>query len=183
MVNIAALIVEKQPSVRWRIGELKTRALYRHAFRHIGKGSVVVRPLILKGLDKISLGDNVVVLEGAWLQAEGPGELVVGSDTHIAHDVHLHAYEDLRIGSRCMFADGVYVGLTDHGRDNREEIVSTGAVTIGNNVFFGQRAIVLGGVTIGDNATIAAGAVVTKDVPAGAVVAGVPARELGKKDA
>ena len=55
----------------------------------------------------------------------------------------------------------------------------TGPVTIGDHVFVGQRAIILGGVTIGDGATIGAGSVVTRDVPAGAVVAGVPARPLG----
>ena len=49
-------------------------------------------------------------------------------------------------------------------------------MVIGDNVFIGQRAVVLGGVTIGDGATIGAGAVVTKDVPAGTVAVGVPAR-------
>ena len=179
-MNIAALIVEKQPSVRWRLGELKSRTLYKRAFRSFGENSVITKPLILKGLDRISIGRDCSILEGAWLQAEGPGELIIGDRTYLGHSVHLHAYETLRIGSGCMFADGAYVGLTDHARHDRSEVVSTGAVTIGSNVFIGQRAIVLGGVTIGDDATIAAGAVVTKNVPEGAVVAGVPAKEIGK---
>lgn len=49
-------------------------------------------------------------------------------------------------------------------------------VVIGNNVYIGQKAIILRGVTIGDNVIIAAGAIVTKDVPSDSVVAGVPAR-------
>ena len=49
-------------------------------------------------------------------------------------------------------------------------------IAIGNNVWIGGGAIILGGVHIGDNAVIAAGAVVTKDVPAGMLVAGNPAR-------
>jgi acetyltransferase-like isoleucine patch superfamily enzyme len=53
-----------------------------------------------------------------------------------------------------------------------------GPVTIGNDVWIGQRAIILRGITIGDGAVIAAGAVVTKDVPAYAIVGGVPAKLL-----
>lgn len=49
-------------------------------------------------------------------------------------------------------------------------------VRLGNNVWVGAHATILAGVTVGDNAVVAAGAVVTKDVPANAVVGGVPAR-------
>ncbi len=51
-------------------------------------------------------------------------------------------------------------------------------VEIGNGVWVGAHATILSGVTIGDNAVIAAGAVVTKDVPANAVVGGVPAQTI-----
>ncbi len=51
-------------------------------------------------------------------------------------------------------------------------------VIIGNNVYIGQKAIILRGVTIGDNVIVAAGAIVTKDVPSDSVVAGVPARVI-----
>lgn len=51
-------------------------------------------------------------------------------------------------------------------------------IRLGKNVWVGAHATVLKGVTVGDDAVIAAGAVVTKDVPAGAIVAGVPARVI-----
>nr|WP_278786194.1 DapH/DapD/GlmU-related protein [Actinomyces urogenitalis] len=54
----------------------------------------------------------------------------------------------------------------------------TDPVTVGNDVFIGQHAVVLGGVTIGTGATIGAGAVVTHDVPPHTTVVGVPARPL-----
>ncbi len=59
---------------------------------------------------------------------------------------------------------------------------SAAPVVIGDRVWVGTRAVVLKGVTIGDGAVVAAGAVVSKDVPAGAVVAGIPARQVGTAD-
>lgn len=112
---------------------------------------------------------------------------------------------ELSIGERCSFGlynhitcvnrisigDGVLTGkwvtITDnsHGntdpeslkvRPSRREIVSKGPVTIGNNVWIGDKATILPGVTIGDGAVIAANCVVTKDIPAYSVAAGNPAR-------
>lgn len=59
---------------------------------------------------------------------------------------------------------------------------SAAPITIGNRVWVGTRAVILKGVTVGDGAVIAAGAVVTKDVPAGAVVGGMPAAVIGHAD-
>lgn len=53
-----------------------------------------------------------------------------------------------------------------------------GRINVGNNVFIGTRAVVLPNVTIGDNCVVAAGAIVTKDVPANSVVAGNPAKVI-----
>jgi len=73
-----------------------------------------------------------------------------------------------RIGEDCLFAQQVTVGYDDRG----------GCPTIGERVRIGAGAIVLGPIEIGDDAVIGAGAVVVKDVPAGAVVGGVPARVI-----
>ena len=53
-----------------------------------------------------------------------------------------------------------------------------GDIMVGNDVWIGRESVILPGVTIGDGAIVAAGAVVTRDVPAGMVVGGVPARIL-----
>lgn len=53
---------------------------------------------------------------------------------------------------------------------------SSGAVTIGNNIYFGTQVTILKGVTIGDNCIIGAGSLVTKDIPANSVAVGVPCR-------
>ncbi|MFH1021256.1 MAG: DapH/DapD/GlmU-related protein [Pseudomonadota bacterium] len=104
----------------------------------------------------------------------------------------------LRIGAFCSIADGVQIFL---GGEHRLDWVSTypfsvlwekgkqisghpdtkGDVIIGNDVWIGREAVILSGVTIGDGAVIGARAVITKDVPPYAIVAGNPARLIRKR--
>ncbi len=178
-MNFARRLTEAPPSIRWRVGAVLTKFLYRPAFAHIGAGSVIVRPRQLRGVDRISLGDGVAVYAGVWLQCEDAGgPITIGDRTYLGNDVHVHAIDPISIGSGCVLADGVFIASTDHARTERSGTHGTGPITIGDGVFLGQRAIVLGGVTIGDGATVGAGAVVTRDVAPGAVVAGVPARVI-----
>lgn len=178
-MNLARRLTEAPPSIRWRIGAVLTKLLYRRAFARIGRGTVIVQPRQLRGVDRISLGDEVAVYAGAWLQCEsGGGPIRIGDRTYLGNDVHIHSIDPITIGTGCVLADGVFVATTDHARSERGDTHGTGPITIGDGVFLGQRVIVLGGVTIGDGATVGAGAVVTKDVAPGVVVAGVPAKVI-----
>ncbi len=181
-MNLARRLTEAPPSLRWHLGALRTRALYRHSFGHIGAGAVIVSPRVLRGVEEIYLGNSVAVYSGVWLQCEpGGGPIRIGDRTYLGHDVHLHAQDPISIGADCVLGDGVYIGSVDHDRLDRAASVPSGPVRIEDRVFIGQRAIILGGVTIGTGATVGAGAVVTHHVPAGAVVVGVPARLIGGK--
>lgn len=85
------------------------------------------------------------------------------------------------IGDHTMLGPGVHIYCADHHRDvaKRRQGIERGLpVTIGCDVWVGGGAILLPGVTVGDGAIVAAGAVVSRDVPAGTRVAGVPARRL-----
>lgn len=175
-MSLARRLVEAPPSLRWHLARLQN-PVRRRAFAHYGPGTVVVRPRVLRGVDRISLGAGCAVNPGAWLQAEGDaGRISVGDRVYLGHDVHVHSIDPVVVGSDVVLADGVFVGSADHGRSARDAVHGTGPITIGDRVFVGQRAVVLGGVTIGDGATVGAGAVVTRDVPAGATAVGVPAR-------
>lgn len=173
-------LAESRPGLRWHAGRLTTGLVYRHAFGSIGVGTVIVRPHKLQGVERIHLGAGCSVFEGVWLATEpGGGELRIGDRTYVGHDVHLHALDPVTIGSDCVIADGVFVGSSDHDRDDRHQVHGSGAITIGDRVFLGQRSVVLGGVTIGDGATVGAHAVVTRDVAPGQTVVGIPARPVG----
>lgn len=92
------------------------------------------------------------------------------------YGLRLECYQSIRIGYGVAIGPEVMIRDSDnHSVDGK---VATAPVVIGNQVWIGARAIILKGVTIGDGAVIAAGAVVSRDVPAGALVGGVPARVL-----
>lgn len=179
-MTLARGLTQLRPSLRWRLGQAMTRAVYRRAFGSIGHATVIVRPHKLQGVERIHLGSRCSVFEGAWLASEpGGGELRIGDDTYLGHSVHVHALDPVTIGSDCVLADGVFIASSDHDRADRHDVHGTGPITIGDRVFIGQRAVVLGGVTIGEGATVGAHAVVTRDVAPGQTVVGIPARPVG----
>ena len=91
---------------------------------------------------------------------------------------HIEIGESTILGAGAMVADTDFHQPVGEWEWNNDFAAGARPVRIGRGVFIGARAIVLKGVAIGDRARIGAGAVVTRDVPAGAVVAGNPARVL-----
>jgi acetyltransferase-like isoleucine patch superfamily enzyme len=109
------------------------------------------------------------------------GEVRIGSKTVLGQECTISAYQHVSIGEQCILADRVMLIDFDHNvaeveRPIRVQGIYKRDVRVGNNVWIGFGAQILRGVTVGDNAIVGAGAVVTKDVPANAVVGGVPAR-------
>jgi acetyltransferase-like isoleucine patch superfamily enzyme len=119
-----------------------------------------------------------------WTRLNSPPALYVapGAELHIGDDVFLNfgctvqANLSITIGDRSMIGDRATIMDTAYHEVAPGEGIVTAPVVIGNAVWIAHGATVLPGVTIGDGSVVAAGAVVTKDVRAGVVVAGVPAR-------
>jgi maltose O-acetyltransferase len=125
-----------------------------------------------------SCGSNVSL---QWpVVINGADHLSVGDDVSINAFVHIWAQGGVTIGDSTLIASHVAITSLTHGTDSArysDSLVSK-PVEIGRNVWIGAHAVVLPGVRIGDGAIIGAGSVVTRDVPPGDVVAGVPAASI-----
>lgn len=145
------------------------------------------------GRDGIEIGDDVSLREYAWVQAtsrlDEPGAgLTIGDGTYIGPRCVLGAGGGIRIGRRVLFGAGVQILAEDHVfQDPDAPIAAQGVarrgIVIEDDAWIGNSAIVLDGVTVGKGAVVGAGAVVTRDVPAGAVAAGNPARVIRTRGA
>lgn len=106
--------------------------------------------------------------------------LDIGEGTRVDPDSIDSLFPELvHIGANCIIAPASMILTHDASFYLCSGEYRVAPVFIGDNVFVGYGAIIMPGVTIGRDAIIGAGSVVTKDVPSGCVVAGVPARELG----
>lgn len=107
------------------------------------------------------------------------GRLEIGNGVFLNYGASLSAHKLVQIGDGCQL--GSYACLMDndyHSVEDRDQPSDSRPIILGKNVWLGVRVIVLKGVTIGDNAVIGAGSVVTKDIPANALAAGVPAKVI-----
>jgi acetyltransferase-like isoleucine patch superfamily enzyme len=116
------------------------------------------------------------------------GEVEIGEKTVIGQECTISAYRRVRIGAECVIADRAMFIDFDHGvveveRPIRLQGIYMRDVEVGSNVWIGYGACVLRGVRVGDNAIVGTNSVVTKDVPANAVVGGIPARIIRMRDA
>jgi acetyltransferase-like isoleucine patch superfamily enzyme len=127
----------------------------------------------------MNVGPDVVIHKG--LEARSLRSIVIGRGTIVGFDCILDGRGGITIGDHVNFSSEAAVWTEQHDlRDPDFETVKA-PVIIGDRAWLSFRCVVLPGVTIGTGAVIAAGAVVTKDVPAFAVMAGVPATQVGER--
>jgi acetyltransferase-like isoleucine patch superfamily enzyme len=123
----------------------------------------------------VRMGAGVLLAHDVRLHLRDRGATIeIGDGTFVNHRTELVAHASVRLGRDCLLAwDVLLLDSDSHSVDGGPR---SAPVTIGDRVWVGCRATVLKGVTIGDGAVVAACSVVTSDVPAGALVAGNPAR-------
>lgn len=146
--------------------------------------TTIMEPLavIFIGEDaRLSLGDKNTLYPGATIRID-QGWMTTGSEVSFGPGCHIYEPRaGLSIGDHCMIGGGVLICGVNHGQSRqnipmRRQPHEAAPVTIEADVWVGMGAILLPGITIGTGAIIGAGAVVTKDVQAGAIVGGVPAK-------
>lgn len=145
--------------IGWFPSHYVRRFFYRLAGMKIGAGSTLHMGARFYNPSNISIGKDTIIGEGTVLDGRAP----------------------LHIGDHVDFATEVMIYNAQHDITSPTFSAEMAPVVIKDYVFIGPRAIILPGVTIEKGAVVAAGAVVTKDVEAFAVVGGVPAKVIGER--
>ena len=117
------------------------------------------------------------------LYADFGKNISVGEGVFINACCHFQDHGGVTLGDGCQIGHNVVFATLNHELlPERRNVTHPAPIVLGKKVWVGSNATILQGVTIGDNAIVAAGAVVTKDVPANTIVGGVPARVIKRID-
>jgi acetyltransferase-like isoleucine patch superfamily enzyme len=181
--------------LNWRYGRLLWRYLWRRWLTGSGRrwqtdgfvffGRRLEIEIAPRG--RVEFGRFVWIGDRTKLRCH-EGLIEIGQKTVIGQECTFTAYQRIRVGEQCVIADKAMFIDFDHGvveveRPIREQGIYKRDVEVGSNVWIGYGACILRGVRVGDNSVIGTNSVVTKDVPANAVVGGIPARVLRMREA
>jgi acetyltransferase-like isoleucine patch superfamily enzyme len=120
--------------------------------------------------------DDFRVMSGSTIHVHKGAKLTIGSG-YANYNVEIYCFKDIQIGYGVALSHHVTIRDSDNHQLSGQKEVSL-PIKIGDHVWIGMNSIILKGVSIGDGAVVAAGTVVTHDVPAHALVAGVPAKVI-----
>lgn len=154
-------------------------------FIHIAEGTAFGSHLFLTAWKAFTYKD----CEGRMQTQTFSPEIRIGRNCYFGAYNHITSINRIMIGDNLLTGKWVTITDNNHGATTSDStsippiqrpLTTKGPVIIGNNVWIGDKATILAGVTIGDSAIIAANSVVTTNVPAYSVVAGIPAKVIKK---
>jgi len=153
----------------------------RSQFRRIGQGVVFELGVLVFHPENIEIGDDVYIGHYTILKGYYRGRMVIGSGTWIGQQCFFHSAGDLIIGNNVGIGPGVKVITSFHAEEGISKPIlhsriEFSPVAIEDDADIGAGAIIMPTVRVGKGAQVGAGSVVTQDVLAYAIVAGVPAR-------
>lgn len=140
-------------------------------------------PIHIRGNNNyIEIGDNVRFLGGNILCEGENNRIIIGAGTSI-QSAHINAQEEnvhITLGANCMLSEDIIIRTSDshliYDINTKERINNAKSVIIGNHVWMAARVAILKGCTIGDDSIIGVGSIVTHDIPANVIAAGIPAK-------
>lgn len=188
------------------LGLLLRKLLYRLLLGGVGRGVVFGQGVVLRHPHKVRLGDGVTVDDLVVLDAKGStnrgidvghgaflgrgtilsckdGDITLGDHANLGFHCEVFSGSTVTVGRHALFAAQAYLVGGGHEFEARDAAVidqprTSRGIVLGDNVWLGAGAKVLDGVRIGSDVVVGANAVVTSDLPDGAIAAGVPARVL-----
>lgn len=189
------------------LGYFLRKRFFGPLFRSVGSGPILGRAVVLRHPGRISLGNRVAIDDFTLLDAGGAGEagirigddvivsrncviqgktgpVAIGNRTDIGCNTVLSSVSGIEIGEAVLVAAACYIGGARYVTERRgipfmdQGVYSRGPIAIGDGSWLGANVTVLDGVRIGAGCVVGAGAVVTRDVPDGFSVAGIPARRV-----
>ncbi len=156
--------------------------LHRASLAQVGAGTRFQAGVRFDYPQRVEIGTDCYFWTGVGAAAEGENAfLIVGDRVQVNRHVLLDTVGGLRLGDDVVISEYAVIATHDHGHDAHSRPLPV-PKSIGPGVWVGMRAIVMPSCrSIGADAIIGAGAIVTRDVPAGAIVAGNPARMIGQR--
>lgn len=164
-----------------------TQLFYKKKFKHIGRNSLIYKPLQIDEPGSVSICNDVYIAHNSWIMGNREKEdtLLIGKKSTIGHYAHIIAKESVVIEKEVLIADKVFISDCTHNYKNINEPVKQQGISILKPVYIGEGSwigenVCICGASIGKHCIIGANSVVIKDIPNYSIAAGIPAKVIKK---